>query len=424
MIDETTTETERIGFCQDCGRPLTQATARIVGQAMFCEPCLQIRLAAAATPGSAQATSTPYEASGTATGWTTTATPPPPPGAPFRSTSPGSMPPGTMPPFGGDNPSPVLAGFLGFIPGVGAMYNGQFGKGIAHIVIFFLLTSMGHVSDFFGFLSFLWCCYQAYEAYHTARARREGRPLPDPFGFNDIAERMGIFTHFQGPTAGPPRPGTAPVPPFSSTASQASGYPSGAAYTQPPPFVPPAAEPGFNTPPAADPAWATPHVMPAYEPVPTGSAAEYAYAPVVTPPPTGFARFPASAVWLIGLGVVFLLLNLGSARWSVAHTVPFLLGALAVWIFTRRMAATGGLLPIAGLEDGEGNLYTNRLAQQLPLPGTLFVASVLLALHNFRLARWDTTWPVLLIALGAFLLVGRLVRGSAPVVNDTLKGGR
>ncbi len=34
---------------------------------------------------------------------------------------------------------PVFAGLLGFIPGVGAMYNGQFTKAFAHVVIFVLL---------------------------------------------------------------------------------------------------------------------------------------------------------------------------------------------------------------------------------------------------------------------------------------------
>ncbi len=32
----------------------------------------------------------------------------------------------------------------------------------------------------------------AFEAYHTAVARRDGLPLPNAFGFNDIGERMGF----------------------------------------------------------------------------------------------------------------------------------------------------------------------------------------------------------------------------------------
>ena len=39
-------------------------------------------------------------------------------------------------------PHPMLAALLGFIPGVGAMYNGQYAKAIAHVVIFAVLASL------------------------------------------------------------------------------------------------------------------------------------------------------------------------------------------------------------------------------------------------------------------------------------------
>src|SRR5438874_1679425 len=64
------------------------------------------------------------------------AVPPPYPGAPY----PGFVPP--PPPAGG--PNPLLAALLGAIPGVGAMYNGQFAKGIAHIAIFAIFQSLAH----------------------------------------------------------------------------------------------------------------------------------------------------------------------------------------------------------------------------------------------------------------------------------------
>ena len=43
-------------------------------------------------------------------------------------------------PTGG--PNPVAAAVLGLIPGVGAMYNGQFFKGLIHVVIFAVLVSI------------------------------------------------------------------------------------------------------------------------------------------------------------------------------------------------------------------------------------------------------------------------------------------
>ena len=42
------------------------------------------------------------------------------------------------------SPSPAAAAVLGLIPGVGAMYNGQFIKGLVHVVIFAVLVSAAH----------------------------------------------------------------------------------------------------------------------------------------------------------------------------------------------------------------------------------------------------------------------------------------
>ncbi len=34
-----------VAFCQNCGKPLSKETVRIVGPAVYCEPCLAARLA-------------------------------------------------------------------------------------------------------------------------------------------------------------------------------------------------------------------------------------------------------------------------------------------------------------------------------------------------------------------------------------------
>src|SRR3954464_14431663 len=82
---------ERVAFCQNCGKPICQECVRNYGSAILCEPCLILRTAA------------PY-----------TATP--------------------IPLQGRGLPNPTLAGFLGLIPGVGAMYNEQYAKGIVHLM--------------------------------------------------------------------------------------------------------------------------------------------------------------------------------------------------------------------------------------------------------------------------------------------------
>nr|MDQ2901676.1 hypothetical protein [Acidobacteriota bacterium] len=65
------------------------------------------------------------------------------------SEEPVGTPPGTYaspnPPYPGDvrvdrRPSPGLAFVLGLIPGVGAIYNGQYAKGLVHFIVFGLIV--------------------------------------------------------------------------------------------------------------------------------------------------------------------------------------------------------------------------------------------------------------------------------------------
>jgi TM2 domain-containing membrane protein YozV len=80
--------------------------------------------------------------------------------------------------------NPGLALFLGFIPGVGAIYNGQYAKGLVHAVIFGVLISVLNASPdalqvVFGILIPVWVFYMAFEAYHTARKRVAGEPVDE-----------------------------------------------------------------------------------------------------------------------------------------------------------------------------------------------------------------------------------------------------
>ena len=129
-------------YCQNCGKALCAGCVRNApGGQIFCEPC-----------------------------WTA-----------WQSV----QPPFVAPPAGA--PHPVLAALLGLIPGVGAMYNGQFIKGLVHVVIFAVLVSAAHVYGVFGLFIAGWIFYQVFEAYHTAKARRDGEPLPDPLGLNEVS---------------------------------------------------------------------------------------------------------------------------------------------------------------------------------------------------------------------------------------------
>jgi len=91
------------------------------------------------------------------------------------------------------------------------MYNGQFIKGLIHVVIFAVLVSAAHVYDVFGIFIAAWIVYQSFEAYHTAKARRDGMPLPDPLGLNDAGS---WFTPGgRPPYQGPPGAGVNPANP-------------------------------------------------------------------------------------------------------------------------------------------------------------------------------------------------------------------
>lgn len=76
-------------------------------------------------------------------------------------------------------PNPTLAAFLGVIPGVGAAYNGQYEKGVVHVLMFPLLIVMTHAEDFFGFLIPVYFAYMVVDAYKTATALLKSEPLPD-----------------------------------------------------------------------------------------------------------------------------------------------------------------------------------------------------------------------------------------------------
>jgi TM2 domain-containing membrane protein YozV len=81
--------------------------------------------------------------------------------------------------------SPGLAFVLGLIPGVGAIYNGQYAKGVVHVVIFGLLISVmssgatGGFEPLFGLLIAIWYFYMPFEAYHTASRRQLGQPVDE-----------------------------------------------------------------------------------------------------------------------------------------------------------------------------------------------------------------------------------------------------
>ena len=357
----------RVAFCQNCGKPLCEECRRVDGASIFCEPCFAARNAGP-PPGYA--------------------------GGPYAPPAAGYVPGAPRP---ARHAEPVLAALLGLIPGVGAMYNEQFVKGIVHLIVFAILISLASdVNGIFGILIPGWVLYMAFEAYHTARARRDGTPLPNPFGLNDLGERLGFGKAWPAASSSSTPNNGSSVPPYDPAAQ--NPFPQqGAADTQ----VPPAA---YVVPPATH--WGAPYDVPPVAPIPPVAA--YPDAPV-----PHRRNIPAGAVWLIVIGLFFLL---GHA--SVFHIFhgrlfgPFVLIGIGIWIFVRRMMETGH-----SIENDGSDFYRWRLTHALNGAAWMVLAGVLWMLDALRVLRWSQSWPVFLIAAGVLAIFRRTVfsSGHGPV---------
>jgi TM2 domain-containing membrane protein YozV len=271
-------------YCQNCGKALCQACVRRApGGQVFCEPCMTAW----------QSAQRPYV--------------PPPTGA----------------------PNPVLAAILGVIPGVGAMYNGQFLKGLVHVLIFAVLVSACHVFGLFGLLVAGWVFYQVFEAYHTARARRDGEPLPDPLGLNDVGSWLGI-NRSQGWT---PPGATAGTTQPDATQAPFQGTPQPDAQQQGQWQTPYQGQAGIGSAPVAG--------------FTSGSASGGPMPPVPPAPPAPPTYWrrpePIGAVFLIALGIIFLLDKFDFLSGRVFEfTWPVALIGLGVWMILRNVGHTPG----------------------------------------------------------------------------------
>src|SRR4051795_1664554 len=136
-------DTPATAYCRTCGKAMCANCQRTVHGVIYCEDCLATRVS-------------------------------------------GVTPVAVAAPMGGA--SPVLAALLAFIPGVGAIYNGQVIKGMIHVAVFAGLV-WGQTLEIPDGLHVLlglgiafWVFYQVFDAYTTARARLYGLPIPDPLG--------------------------------------------------------------------------------------------------------------------------------------------------------------------------------------------------------------------------------------------------
>ncbi len=136
-------ESPSTAFCRECGKALCAACQRPAGGTVYCPEHEPAARAAAPAPAPAAA------------------------------------------PIHDPSVSPGLAFLLGLIPGVGAIYNAQYAKGLVHVVIWGLLVSIvssdaaGGMEPLFGMMIPAWHFYMAFEAYHTAKKRMMGAAVDE-----------------------------------------------------------------------------------------------------------------------------------------------------------------------------------------------------------------------------------------------------
>ena len=128
-------------YCGLCGRPLCADCKREVHGMVYCESCLTSRL------------QSPY------------------------FSAPGG-------------PSPGVGLALGFIPGVGAIYNGQIVKAMIQVLIFGSLIALSNrvgspMDTIFGLGAAAFYFYMVIDSYQTAKAKLLGQPTPEWFGLGD-----------------------------------------------------------------------------------------------------------------------------------------------------------------------------------------------------------------------------------------------
>ena len=150
-------EAEASGYCRNCGKAMCASCVRPVKDVFYCEDCLARVMGVPSVPvavGNADV---------------------PPPGIPAPSPSPAQH-----------AGNPGLAFLLGLVPGLGAIYNGEYNKALIHIVVFAaiivgLSSDVGAGADVaLAFVLAGFIFYMAIDAMRTVKARNTGEVVHDP----------------------------------------------------------------------------------------------------------------------------------------------------------------------------------------------------------------------------------------------------
>ena len=134
MSDMATSAPQPKGYCRNCGTTLTEETARDVRGILYCEPCLAAMVAQPKSPE--------------------------------------------------ERKSPGLAAVLGVVPGLGAVYTGEFMKALIYVLTFAafigaLNSDLGEPAEpILGVLLAAFIVFMVIDAYRSAKAINAGQAPP------------------------------------------------------------------------------------------------------------------------------------------------------------------------------------------------------------------------------------------------------
>lgn len=143
-------ELDAVGYCRNCGKALCAGCTREVRGMIYCESCLADMV-----------------------------------------TQPRAVPQG--------NANPGMAAFLGFVPGLGAVYNGEYMKGIVHVLIFAAFVGFldgdhpDPIETVCSILLAAFIIYMAVDAHRVAKARLAGITPTDYFGGTTAGKNLWPF---------------------------------------------------------------------------------------------------------------------------------------------------------------------------------------------------------------------------------------
>jgi hypothetical protein len=165
-------DADAIGYCRNCGKALCSVCARPIRDVYYCEDCLAGAVGIPPNPPAAA----PY----------TTGSAPYVAGAAPYIPPPGQQAGPIPPPGARTASSPGVAFALGFCPGLGAIYNGEYNKALIHIVVFAamivgLSSDLGAGADVaLSLLLAGFIFYMALDSMRTAKAKQLGEVTADP----------------------------------------------------------------------------------------------------------------------------------------------------------------------------------------------------------------------------------------------------